>query len=729
MRAGAEIIYQATFVRRRLAGARGLSSSASTSRPRWGAGATRRWTPSSRGPRSPPTCCSSASTPRRSPPSSSATPEAMHVLLGIGERRTLRHADFDAYYRRVRAGFLAALDQGSADRAVPRRALRAVRVPRGVRRALGAGGSPGAGGRHPARAGHAAAVGRRRRRSRSSRRRRRARGSLTSPPHTFETLHDQAEPAASTGGPPATSTWHALPVEAERGFERLPRPSPGDVVFDIEGDPFWEPARGLHFLFGLLTGRRRSWQYRAIWAHDRAGERQAFEALVDLFHERLARHPDMHVYHYGAYEPTALKQLMGVYATREDAVDELLRREVFVDLHAVVRQGLRAGRAELLAEGRRGAAGLPAARRDVTSGTRAVLAYEQWMDDARRRAARRDRGLQRGGLPRDARAARLAGRAPAGGRSLGRGARGAAGGRRQAEDRRRARGARARRCSRARRPDRRAGWRPSCSSTTGARRGPTWWWFFAAVPDVGRRAGRRRRGDRSARARGRAARVKRSLEHRFTLPAQQHKLAPGDHAVRSGHGQGRRRRSWSSTRRRACWSSGAARASASSCPAALDPTAADHDDRAASRARAPRRRDAGRRRPISRAARTSSRGRGRDSRRRHQRARSRRPISASSARRAAALDASYLFIQGPPGTGKTWTGARIVVDLIRRGRRVGVAATSHKAIHNLLDEIERGGARASASASAASRNPARGSGETEYASASITQRRRHATSS
>src|SRR5207237_442280 len=36
---------------------------------------------------------------------------------------------------------------------------------------------------------------------------------------------------------------------------------------------------------------------------------------------------------------------------------------------------------------------------------------------------------------------------------------------------------------------------------------------------------------------------------------------------------------------------------------------------------------------------------------------------------------------------KTWTGARIVVDLIRRGRRVGVAATSHKAIHNLLDEI------------------------------------------
>src|SRR5207245_2691403 len=53
---------------------------------------------------------------------------------------------------------------------------------------------------------------------------------------------------------------------------------------------------------------------------------------------------------------------------------------------------------------------------------------------------------------------------------------------------------------------------------------------------------------------------------------------------------------------------------------------------------------------------------------------------------AAALDASYLFIQGPPGTGKTWTGARLITDLMRRGRRVGVVAPSHKAIHNLLAE-------------------------------------------
>lgn len=54
----------------------------------------------------------------------------------------------------------------------------------------------------------------------------------------------------------------------------------------------------------------------------------------------------------------------------------------------------------------------------------------------------------------------------------------------------------------------------------------------------------------------------------------------------------------------------------------------------------------------------------------------------------AALDESCLFIQGPPGSGKTWTGAQLIVHLLRAGKRVGVTANSHKAIHNLLHEIE-----------------------------------------
>jgi predicted RecB family nuclease len=41
-------------------------------------------------------------------------------------------------------------------------------------------------------------------------------------------------------------------------------------------------------------------------------------------------------------EPGALKRLMGRYATREDELDQLLRGKRFVDLLAVVRQGIRA---------------------------------------------------------------------------------------------------------------------------------------------------------------------------------------------------------------------------------------------------------------------------------------------------------------------------------------------------------------------------------------------------
>ncbi|PYN26567.1 MAG: hypothetical protein DMD99_05165, partial [Candidatus Rokuibacteriota bacterium] len=81
--------------------------------------------------------------------------------------------------------------------------------------------------------------------------------------------------------------------------------------------------------------------------------------------------------------------------------------------------------------------------------------------------------------------------------------------------------------------------------------------------------------------------------------------------------------------------------------------------------------------------------------------------------RAAALDHGYLFIQGPPGTGKTWTGARIVVDLIRRGQRVGVAATSHKAIHNLLDQIGEA-AREEGVRIRGLKKSSAGSAETEY---------------
>ncbi len=134
------------------------------------------------------------------------------------------------------------------------------------------------------------------------------------------------------------------PLEVERGLASLPAPSPGDLFFDIEGDPYAFDD-GLDYLFGVLDVEGR---FVAIWSRDATGEftldaeRRAFEELMDLFMARLAAYPDMHIYHYAPYEPTALKRLMGRYGTREDEVDQLLRKGVLVDLLRAVRQSLRA---------------------------------------------------------------------------------------------------------------------------------------------------------------------------------------------------------------------------------------------------------------------------------------------------------------------------------------------------------------------------------------------------
>jgi tRNA(Met) C34 N-acetyltransferase TmcA len=49
------------------------------------------------------------------------------------------------------------------------------------------------------------------------------------------------------------------------------------------------------------------------------------------------------------------------------------------------------------------------------------------------------------------------------------------------------------------------------------------------------------------------------------------------------------------------------------------------------------------------------------------------------------LAGGIMPIQGPPGAGKTFTGARMICELVRRGKKVGITANSHKVIRNLID--------------------------------------------
>ena len=140
-------------------------------------------------------------------------------------------------------------------------------------------------------------------------------------------------------------------LDTTKGLLALPVPSHGDLYLDLEGDPF-AGEDGMDYLFGLLQPSERGADggplFHAFWSRDaegrvtEAGEKAAFEATIDKIFGCLDAEPDLHVYHYAPYEPSHLGKLMGRYNTRQDEVDRLFRGDVLVDLYGVVRQGIRA---------------------------------------------------------------------------------------------------------------------------------------------------------------------------------------------------------------------------------------------------------------------------------------------------------------------------------------------------------------------------------------------------
>lgn len=127
------------------------------------------------------------------------------------------------------------------------------------------------------------------------------------------------------------------------GLAALPPDHLADVFFDMEGYPL--VSGGLEYLFGVSSrnGQPGSFDFKDWWAHDRAEEKLAFEGFVDWVFKRWKNNPGMHVYHYAAYEVSAVRRLSTHHDTRQAQVDELLRNEIFVDLYQIVRHSLRIG--------------------------------------------------------------------------------------------------------------------------------------------------------------------------------------------------------------------------------------------------------------------------------------------------------------------------------------------------------------------------------------------------
>ena len=106
-------------------------------------------------------------------------------------------------------------------------------------------------------------------------------------------LHELVEPSRLTDGT----------LEPNRGLLSLPEPRPGDLFFDIEGDPYAFDD-GIEYLFGVLEPRldaAGNATFHAFWAREADGrvtldaEKRAFEQLMDFFMDRSTRPGDPHL--------------------------------------------------------------------------------------------------------------------------------------------------------------------------------------------------------------------------------------------------------------------------------------------------------------------------------------------------------------------------------------------------------------------------------------------------
>lgn len=495
-----------------------------------------------------------------------------------------------------------------------------------------------------------------------------------------------------------------LPPEAGRGLNRLPEPDKGDIYFDIEGDAYY-PEGALEYILGYCYVDDGQLIYKNRWSSNRLEEKEAFNDFMKFVTERWKRFPNMYIYHFAPYEPTAIKRLARVHASYEKEVDDLLRAERFIDLHATFKEALLASvesyslkslehftkytrKVELIDAGR--------ARKKVEvalelkepslltpeiikttedyneDDCRATHALHVWLEEIRNGMIKEGKEFKRpeiktgeaseeiqqqdtwslavfnsivSGLPED---------------------------RSQWTEEHKVKWLLAHQIDYFRREDKSAWWEffrvheldPEDLITE--RKGLTGLKFIAELPKTGR---------------------ERNVTHRYSYPSQEHSINEGDElwelkgekigsvkaisienymidikktgATATVHP--------TSVHISDRISPGNLATSITKLAEHIDSSGLDHKESFKAAKDLLMKRD-----PLLKAGTLDLPG---------------EDVVDAAIRIASNLNNSYLAIQGPPGSGKTYTGAKMIIELYKQGKKIGITAISHKAIRTLVDKI------------------------------------------
>jgi uncharacterized protein len=575
-------------------------------------------------------------------------PEKMHIILGTKERASFRVADFEAYYRYVKSRFEERIENGG-DGTLPYivefcslcewnlhcwrhleqldHLVRVANIRRDHVNRLEAGGITTL-----TKLGDTPTARIEKIRE-----------------DTYAVLHQQAR-LQSEFVRTKKHRYELLAAEVERGFARLPRPSKGDIFLDLEADPY--AAGGITYLFGIATA---DGEYKKWWAHDALQEKEKFESVIDFIVDRRRQYPDLHIYHYTAAEVSAFKRMAGEYGTRENEIDDFLRKAVFVDLYTVVKQAMRISQPSYSLK-KVEAFYFQREEEGVFEKGGPILAYEEWLttrdaatltsiENYNREDCLSTVELQKWLLKlRDEAGVTTWMETP------------------DAEPSQDA-------IDIAMQNDALAKALPSellAHLLYYHRREdrPAWWWYFERLkmsPDE-LKDDHESIGGLTLAADIPLRKEKKSTIYTFRFPAQEHKLAPdkdirdpatekGVNVIRIDDANGLIEIKRGDNR-------------TDPLPVSLIPGGPlpTDDQRAAIRRLAQSVVDHGFDGSPYRAAINIL---------------MRKPIAGSA----------YLFVQGPPGSGKTYWGGHEIVKLLREGKRIGITSNSHKAIHNLLDEV------------------------------------------